>query len=67
LAVQHGGHHHGHATAVLEAAHPGALHELQELASRGWATRAGDTWSITPAGQAEAMRHGSGDAEGDDA
>ena len=65
LAVQHGGAHHGHATAVLEAAHPGARHELEELEQRGWATRAGDDWSITPAGQAEALRRGPGTA-GDD-
>jgi manganese/zinc/iron transport system permease protein len=58
LAVQHGGVHHGHATAVLEAAHPGARHELEELEQRGWARRAGDDWSITAAGQAEALRGG---------
>ena len=66
LAVQHGGAHHGHATAVLEAAHPGARHELEELEQRGWATRAGDDWSITAAGQAEALRGGPGTRGRDD-
>jgi hypothetical protein len=51
---------------VLEAAHPGARHELQELEQRGWATRAGDDWSITAAGQAEALRGGPGTRGRDD-
>jgi manganese/zinc/iron transport system permease protein len=57
LALQHGGTEHEHAGAVLEAMHPGARHELQALAERGWARRSGaDRWSITSAGRAEADR-----------
>ena len=58
LARQHAGAEHGHATAVLEAMHPGARHELDALESRGWARRAGETWSITEAGRREALRRG---------
>ncbi|HEU0016330.1 MAG TPA: metal ABC transporter permease [Longimicrobium sp.] len=59
LDRQHPGASHAHATATLEAMHPGARHELDELASLGWARRneAGD-WAITPAGTAEAERRG---------
>ena len=56
MARQHAGLDHGHTTAALEALHPGARHELDALAERGWARRAGDAWSITPAGAAEAER-----------
>lgn len=59
LARQHGGAEHGHATAALEALHPGARHELDALAARGWARRtAKDAWCITPQGAAEAERRG---------
>ena len=60
LARQHPGREHAHATAALEAVHPGARHELEALAERGWARRAGDAWSITPAGADEAERRGHG-------
>lgn len=59
LARQHPDATHGHPAAALEVMHPGARHELDALAARGWARRtAADEWSITPAGQAEAERHG---------
>ena len=64
LARQHGGAEHGHATAALEALHPGARHELDALAARGWARRTGrDAWCITPAGAAEAERRHAGVGE----
>ena len=59
LSVQHGGHEHIHSSAVLEAMHPGARHELQALAEQGWARRTGgDGWSITAAGKNEMDRRG---------
>jgi len=64
LAVQHGGQEHVHASAVLEAMHPGARHELQALAERGWARRTGaDGWSITPSGRREMERREGRDDE----
>lgn len=64
LAVQHGGQEHVHTSAVLEALHPGARHELQALAERGWARRTGaDGWSITPGGRAEMDRREGTDVE----
>lgn len=60
LAMQHPEQERGHATAVLEVAHPGALHELRELESRGWARRRGDDWAITEEGRREAATHGRG-------
>lgn len=56
LARQHEDRSHAHTTAVLEAVHPGAARELRELEGQGWARRAGDSWCITPAGEAEAER-----------
>lgn len=57
LATQHRGMEHGHAAAALEAMHPGARHELEALAARGWARRTdGDAWAITPEGAREAER-----------
>lgn len=56
LARHHPGQEHGHAVTALEAVHPGARHELQELAERGWARRADDGWAITPAGAREEER-----------
>lgn len=56
LARHHPGREHGHATAALEAVHPGARHELQELAERGWARESTDGWAITPAGVREEER-----------
>jgi manganese/zinc/iron transport system permease protein len=65
LAVQHGGQEHVHTSAVLEAMHPGARHELQALAEQGWARRTGaDGWSITPEGRTEMERRGAADEEG---
>lgn len=66
LAVQHGGQEHVHTSAVLEAMHPGARHELEALAERGWARKTGaDGWSITAAGRTEMERRGGGaDEEG---
>ena len=64
LAVQHGGQEHVHASAVLEAMHPGARHELHALAERGWARRTGaDGWSITPSGKSEMERREGGEEE----
>ncbi|MBB4636626.1 metal ABC transporter permease [Longimicrobium terrae] len=60
LALQHPEQERGHATAVLEVAHPGALHELRELEQRGWARRRGDDWAITEDGRREAATHGRG-------
>jgi repressor of nif and glnA expression len=48
-----------HTSAVLEAMHPGARHELQALAERGWARKTGaDGWSITAEGKSEMDRRG---------
>ena len=59
LARQHPGQAHGHATAALEAMHPGAHHELMALESRGLARQTAEgEWAITPAGQAQAERRG---------
>jgi manganese/zinc/iron transport system permease protein len=58
LARQHPGREHVHATAALEALHPGARHELEQLEERGLARRSGDAWSITPAGRTEAELRG---------
>jgi manganese/zinc/iron transport system permease protein len=64
LAVQHGGQEHVHTSAVLEAMHPGARHELVALAERGWARRTGaDGWSITPSGRSEMDRREGGEEE----
>ena len=64
LAVQHGGQEHVHTSAVLEAMHPGARHELHALAERGWARRTGaDGWSITAAGRTEMDRREGADEE----
>jgi manganese/zinc/iron transport system permease protein len=64
LAVQHGGQEHVHTSAVLEAMHPGARHELMALSERGWARRTGaDGWSITPSGRSEMERREGGDEE----
>ncbi|HEX2203689.1 MAG TPA: metal ABC transporter permease [Longimicrobium sp.] len=64
LARQHGGAEHAHATAALEALHPGARHELDALAARGWARQTDrDAWCITPAGAAEAERRHVGAGE----
>ncbi len=64
LAVQHGGQEHVHTSAVLEAMHPGARHELMALSERGWARRTGtDGWSITPAGRSEMDRREGGEEE----
>ena len=64
LAVQHGGQEHVHSSAVLEAMHPGARHELLALAERGWARRTGaDGWSITPSGRSEMDRREGGEEE----
>lgn len=57
LDRHHPGAEHGHATAVLEAGHPGARHELHALEQQGLARRSGaDEWTITPSGRAAAER-----------
>jgi len=64
LAGQHPGTVHWHPAGALEAVHPGAHHELAELAARGWAERSADgQWAITPEGLAEAERRGAGSGE----
>jgi manganese/zinc/iron transport system permease protein len=57
LARQHPGREHGHPTAAIEAMHPGARHELDQLAAQGYARQsAAGEWTLTPAGSAEARR-----------
>jgi len=68
LAGHHSDPSHGHPLAALEAMRLGrgsARRSLEALSERGWAQRTGrDSWSLTPAGLAEAeRRHPEEDSE----